>query len=76
MQCVPRSTDLWLAWAKLENYEKARAVLNRARDANPTDNTIYVAAAKLEEAQANIDLVQKIIHKAIRNLQKHQVSMN
>jgi len=76
VQCVPRSTDLWLAWAKLENYEKARAVLNRARDANPTDYTIYVAAAKLEEAQANIDLVQKIIHKAIRNLQKHQVSMN
>jgi pre-mRNA-processing factor 6 len=47
---VPRATELWLALAKLENYDRARAVLNRARDANPTDYTIYVAAAKLEEA--------------------------
>jgi pre-mRNA-processing factor 6 len=65
---VPRSIELWLALAKLENYERAKAVLNRARDANPTEYTIYVAAAKLEEAQANTSLVQKIIHKAIRNL--------
>lgn len=76
VQCVPRSTELWLAWAKLENYEKARAVLNSARDANPTDFTIYVAAAKLEEAQANAALVSKIISKAIRNLEKHQVAMS
>jgi 2,3-bisphosphoglycerate-independent phosphoglycerate mutase len=34
-----------------------------------------VAAAKLEEAQSNNDLVHKIIKKAIRNLQKHQVNL-
>jgi pre-mRNA-processing factor 6 len=39
-----------LALAKLETYENARTVLNRARDAIPTDHTIWVAAAKLEEA--------------------------
>jgi len=68
---VPRSTELWLALAKLENYEKARAVLNRASQANPNDHTIYVAAAKLEEAQANTEMVPKLIHKAVRNLAKH-----
>jgi pre-mRNA-processing factor 6 len=50
VKCVPHSTDLWLALAKLENYEKARIVLNSAREVNPTDYNIYVSAAKLEEA--------------------------
>ena len=50
MKCVPDSTDLWLALAKLESYENARAVLNEAREAVPTDHTIWVNAAKLEEA--------------------------
>ena len=53
MKCVPDSTDLWLALAKLETYENARTVLNEAREAVPTDHTIWVNAAKLEEAQGN-----------------------
>ena len=53
VKCVPDSTDLWLALAKLETYENARTVLNEAREAVPTDHTIWVNAAKLEEAQGN-----------------------
>jgi len=71
VQCVPACTDLWLALAKLETYVNARVVLNKARDAIPTDHTIYVAAAKLEEAQQNVNLTGKIISKAIKNLTKH-----
>ena len=52
MQCLPSAVELWLAYAKLETYENARKILNLAREANPTEFTIYIAAAKLEEAQA------------------------
>jgi pre-mRNA-processing factor 6 len=37
VQCVPESTDLWLALAKLENYENAKQVLNNAISIIPTD---------------------------------------
>lgn len=65
---MPQSTDLWLALAKLETYKNAQAVLNKARETIPTDSTIYVAAAKLEEASGNTKLTYKIINKAIKNL--------
>ena len=76
VQCVPQAIELWQAYAKLETYQNARQVLNQARDANPTEFTIYVAAAKLEEAQGNKELVSKILRKAIKNLQRHQVKMS
>jgi len=44
--------ELWLALARLESYAAARVVLNRARQAVPTDASIWITAAKLEEAQA------------------------
>jgi pre-mRNA-processing factor 6 len=62
--------------AKLETYDKAKSVLNKARETIPTDYTIYVAAAKLEETQGNGQIVGKIIHKALRNLKKHQVVLS
>lgn len=34
-----------------------RQVLNKARQAVPTDPSIWITAAKLEEAQGNIDMV-------------------
>ena len=50
---MPQAVDLWLALAKLETYKHAQGVLQKAREANPTELRIYVAAAKLEEAQGN-----------------------
>lgn len=47
---MPHSVELWLALAKLENYKNAQGVLQKAREVNPTELRIYVAAAKLEEA--------------------------
>ena len=45
--------ELWLALARLERYDNARKVLNRARQAIPTEPAIWISAAKLEEAQGN-----------------------
>lgn len=53
--------QLWLALAKLENYDNARKVLNKARECIPTDRKIWITAAKLEEANGNRNNVTKII---------------
>lgn len=42
--------ELWLALARLESFEQAQKVLNRARKAIPTDATIWFMAAKLRES--------------------------
>ena len=44
--------------------------MNQAREANPADLSIYVAAAQLEEAQENTTLISKIVKKALKNLAK------
>lgn len=49
--CGVQHVELWLALARLESYENARKVLNKARQAIPTDASIWITAAKLEEAQ-------------------------
>ena len=52
-----------LIWFRLENYENARRVLNKARDHIPTDRQIWITAAKLEEANGNEKMIDKIIGK-------------
>ena len=42
---------MWLALAKLETYQNAKEVLNRARKNLPTEHSIWIHAAKLEEAE-------------------------
>ena len=68
MVCIPQATDLWLALAKLESYKEARGVLNQALKANPTDASIYITAAKLEEAQGNLPQVKKVLSKMLKHL--------
>ena len=53
--------QLWLALARLENYENARKVLNKARESIPTDRQVWITAAKLEEANGNAHMVEKIV---------------
>ena len=49
VECVPSSVDLWIAYAKLENYTKAKDILNRARRKIPDNLEIWVSAIMLEE---------------------------
>jgi pre-mRNA-processing factor 6 len=48
-------------------------VLNRAREAIPTERTTWITAAKLEEAHGNSTLVNKIIEKMVSSLAQYQV---
>ena len=65
--------ELWLALARLERYDLARKVLNNARKAIPTEPTIWISAAKLEEAQGNQGMVQIIIDRGILSLKANSV---
>ena len=65
--------ELWLALARLERYDNARKVLNRARQAIPTEPAIWISAAKLEEVQGNQAMVQKIIERGITSLKANSV---
>lgn len=64
-RCVPQSTEMWLALARLESYENARVVLNKARQAIPAEPQIWLAAAKLEEAHGNHEMIEKIVRKGM-----------
>jgi len=64
--CCPLSVDLWLALARLEEYQEARKVLNNARKKVPSEPQIWFTAAKLEEANSNMQNVPKILERAMR----------
>lgn len=65
VECVPLSTELWLALSRLETYDNAKVVLNRARRACPTSHEIYIAAARLEETVGNEKMVDTVISRAV-----------
>jgi pre-mRNA-processing factor 6 len=54
-----------LALARLETYENARRVLNTARQHIPTDRQIWIMAAKLEEANGNSAMVDRLIERGL-----------
>jgi pre-mRNA-processing factor 6 len=63
---------MWLALAKLENYDKAKIVLNQARKHLPTDHSIWIHAAKLEESEGRDQIViQNLLKNGMRVLKKH-----
>ena len=63
---APLCVDLWLALAKLENYESARKILDEALSWNPHDISLCASICALEETytennQKNIDeMMQKL----------------
>lgn len=73
MECCPQHVELWLAFARLESYEAARRILNKARQQIPTDASIWITAAKLEEAHGNAAMVPKIIDRSIASLTANSV---
>lgn len=68
VECIPTSVEMWLALAKLETYENAKKVLNKARKTIPTEKSIWITAAELEEANGNLPAVGIIISKAVKSL--------
>ena len=71
-----RATSGFQALARLETYEQARKVLNKARETLPTEPAIWITAAKLEEANGNGAMVGKIVERAVKSLGNHGVSVD
>ena len=85
VEVIPLSVELWLALARLEVPERAKAVLNKARKAVPTSHEIWIAAGRLLEQEASrpgktpaerakeLDVVDTTIEAGVRELRRHQV---
>ncbi|KAJ3023170.1 Pre-mRNA-processing factor 6 [Thoreauomyces humboldtii] len=76
VECIPLAVELWLALARLEKYDIAKKVLNKARLANPTNHDVWISAAKLEETNDNDKGVDMIIRRAVDSLQKKGSTLN
>ena len=64
-RCVPDNVEMWLALARLETYENAKKVLNKARMVISTDPQIWITAAMLEEAHNNEEATRAIIKRGM-----------
>ncbi|KAH7102781.1 PRP1 splicing factor, N-terminal-domain-containing protein [Auriculariales sp. MPI-PUGE-AT-0066] len=85
VEVIPSSVELWLALSRLESLDRAKSVLNKARTAVPTSHEIYIAASRLVEQEAvemiavgkdaskELNLVDRNIDNAVKQLRKHQV---
>jgi pre-mRNA-processing factor 6 len=86
VEVIPLSVELWLALARIETPERAKAVLNKARKSVPTSHDIWIAAGRLLEQEATadpdkpvearnkeLDVVDKTIEAGVRELRRHQV---
>lgn len=77
VECCSHAPELWIALAYLESHENARKVLNKARQHNPLSVAIWMAAARLEEAHGNEGgIVEKIVHRAVAELQQRGSEIN
>jgi pre-mRNA-processing factor 6 len=54
----------------MESYEEAKEVLNRAISAIPLDHTIWISAAKLEEANGHAQKVYEVVKRAFKKLKR------
>ncbi|KAG1469969.1 hypothetical protein G6F56_002952 [Rhizopus delemar] len=76
VELVPLSVDLWLALARLETYENAQKVLNKARVAVPTSHEIWIAAARLQEEHGKAEMVDRVITFAAKALAQSGVLLD
>lgn len=80
---VPLAVEFWLALARLEPYETAKVVLNKARAAVPSSHQVWIAALKLEEKHstsngdpASQELLCTIMDNALKVLSGLSVNPN
>lgn len=71
VNCVPHCLDFWIQLAKLENYDNAKLVLNRARKAFPLEHKIWVYAAMLEESEQRYENIDLVLSRAMKVMEKN-----
>ncbi|KAI8824841.1 PRP1 splicing factor, N-terminal-domain-containing protein [Fimicolochytrium jonesii] len=76
VECIPLAIELWLALARLESYENAVKVINKARAKNPTSHEIWLAGAKLVETNGNTKMVDVMLSRAVKALAEKGSTLN
>ena len=67
---------MWIELAKLESYDNAKLILNRARQSLPLEHSIWIHAAMLEESEGKgSQSVETVISRAIKILIKNGQSI-
>ncbi|KAF9340677.1 hypothetical protein BGZ91_000732 [Linnemannia elongata] len=74
VELVPLSVELWIALAKLETYQNAQKVLNKARENIPTSHEIWIAAFCLQEA--NGKPVERLVAGAVKTLSMKESALS
>jgi pre-mRNA-processing factor 6 len=74
VEILPQSVELWLALARLEPFEQAKAVLNKAGAANLTSVELRIAAAHLVEKEGGSDeAIDSTVISAVQKLRSRGV---
>ena len=69
LQCIPTHAPFWIQLAFLEGtQEMSRKILNKARTQCPTEVSIWIAAAQLEERHCNISIIPNLLSRAVSTL--------
>lgn len=63
---MPSGTHKFHAYHHPLGSAHAPQVLNRARKALPAEQSIWITAAQLEEANGNADMAEKIVQRALK----------
>jgi pre-mRNA-processing factor 6 len=75
-QTIPLSEELWISYARVSNPNEAQQILNTGRKAIKSSWAIWVAGARLQEQLGNkIDMVQKILERAVKSLAKEKAML-
>lgn len=69
-ETVPLSEELWISYARVSDPDAAQQILNRARKAIPTSWAIWVHACRLQEEIGKVELLDKIMQRAVKALIK------
>jgi pre-mRNA-processing factor 6 len=72
---TPLSEELWISYARVCEPEHAQQVLNQARKSIPTSWLIWVAACRLQEQLGKVELLDKIMQRAVKALIKENAMM-
>ena len=71
-----RTSDIVIVCVSIARYADAQKVLNRARKAVPTDRSIWITAARLEETVGKQENVEKLIQTGVKSLRNNGVEIN
>ncbi len=74
LECIPEALELWIALSKMESYETARKILNKARKSCAPSFRIWLEAMKLEELNGSeFKVISNLLENSIADLKSFSI---